>query len=627
MTYDEKLNQLARLYHRYATDFEAFARDQLVVRDHNTASLVPFQFNNGQKILHAVAEKQRKTKGYVRIIFLKARRFGGSTYVEGRFYWLTSLRPNRSTFIVGHEQDSTDTLYQMARLFHERNEIPPATKRSNMKELVFDTEDGREGLKSAYRLANAMNLDAGRSQGIHYLHGSECAYWRDGAALLSSLLTCVPDPPSESEIFLESTANGYGNRFQADVFAAYSEGAHPYMTIDGIPYAWSNPDTDWILVFIPWFAHGLYTLEFDTPEARDAFEVEISRPAFDRASLTWGLSEDRKLQDHFKLTLEQLHWRRWAIANKCNGSLDIFRQEYPSTVEEAFLTRGSNIFGKVLCDMLEENTREPALVGNLVDRMGVTKVRPDPNGYFRLWEKPSKLGTYVVTCDPGGGVKKSQEDENREPDPTSIDVWNHRTGVQCAQWHGHIDYGMIADLVEMVGNLYFRCPACVELMNHGYTVVNDLRKRQYPMYEAKPGEPGYLTNSKTKPVMIDDLATFAQDGNLQVRCRETVMEMRTFIEKNGKYGAESGCHDDRVISAALGGQMLKLLPKMLSPAEQEKRLGRQRDTSIGNYPVEHDRKPVKEPREREKDPEVTLGTWNSKTPEKRTDEVRITFTR
>ncbi len=99
----------------------------------------------------------------------------------------------------------------MAKLFHERNPLPPATRKSNSKELIFDTENGR-GLKSEYTLACARNLDAGRSQGIHYLHGSECAYWPDPETLCTSLLSCVPDPPTDSEVIFESTANGYGNR-------------------------------------------------------------------------------------------------------------------------------------------------------------------------------------------------------------------------------------------------------------------------------------------------------------------------------------------------------------------------------------------------------------------------------
>ena len=161
----------------WLNDFEKFAKDCLVVRDHNTSSLVPFKFNAPQKILHQIAEKQKVEKGRVRIVFLKSRRFGGSTYVEGRFYWRTALHYNKNTFIIGHENESTTTLFRMAQLFQERNPIPPSVLASNAQELRFDKADGT-GLKSEYRLATAKNVDAGRSQGIHYLHCSEEAFWQ-----------------------------------------------------------------------------------------------------------------------------------------------------------------------------------------------------------------------------------------------------------------------------------------------------------------------------------------------------------------------------------------------------------------------------------------------------------------
>jgi len=53
----------------------------------------------------------------------------------------------------------------------------------------------------------------------------------------------------------------------------------------------------------------------------------------------------------------------------------------------------------------------------------------------------------------------------------------------------------------------------------------------------------------------------ARDADIHLRSRETVSEMRTFLEKNGEYGAASGCNDDRVITAAIASQMMTLLPR------------------------------------------------------------------
>lgn len=556
----------------YLEDFELFSGDCLQIKDHVSSQIVPLKLNPGQRILHAVAEKQSKEKGYVRILLLKSRRFGGSTYVEARFYWKTSLSFNKNTFIIGHEQDSTDTLYQMATLYHQLNPIKPSTLKSNAKELMFDTEKGT-GLKSQYRLATAKNLSAGRSQGIHYLHDSEEAYWTNADILLPGLLACLPPPPAESECFRESTANGYGNLFQRDCFLAYAEGKFPYYKDSETEqvFAWENPGSEWVLAFIPWYVHDRYTLPFKSDQERDEFEVSVNKKVFVKDTMSWEEGEAAGLRSRFKLTLDQLHWRQWAIENICRGRVEVFHQEFPSTVEEAFLSEGSNVYGAELCDQVERECREPLIVGDVVDRMGVTKIRPNAHGGFKVWERPVEDQTYLMTIDSAGGLKASQKAERREPDPSCIDVWNHITGVQAAQWHGHIDYDVIAEMAEMIGKMYAQRDArgeyhnlptaCVEMNNHGYTVVAGLKARHYPMYEAKDGEPGWNTSSKTKPQMVDGLYEAARDGVLQIRCRETVSEMRTFVDKGGKFEAESGCHDERVDTAGMASQMMKLLPR------------------------------------------------------------------
>jgi len=571
----------------YIADFELYARECLVIKNHNTAELIPLALNSGQRILHRVAEKQKKECGYVRVILDKARRIGGSTYVEGRYYWRCSLNFNRNAFIIAHEEDSTNTLFSMARLFHERNPIAPPTRYSNKKELIFDTAKGR-GLKSEYSLACARNTDAGRSQGIHYLHGSEVAFWPDADTLLDGIMACVPPPPAETEIFLESTGNGFGNRFQKDVFSVFQEGKYPYYQEDGITYAWMSPGNEWVLVFIPWFVHEIYRRDFQTSAQREEFEKQLQVKVLNKEMMVWEECEALKLQKKYSLSLEQLHWREWAIENIFKGRIEKFRQEFPATVEESFLSKGSNVYPKELCDALDANCRSAIYTGDLVERMGKAQIKLNQYGHLSMWERPDMEKSYFMTIDPGGGLKDSQKKEKREPDPTAMDMWERKTGLQVAQWHGDIDYDLIADTAELFGRLYGHYedgaapvlpPACVELQNHGFTVVADLKRLHYPMFEAKEGEGGWLTTSKSKPVMVDGLYSCARNGSLQLMCRETVSEMRTYIEESGRFSAESGCHDDRVMSAAMASQMMLLLPVV----DFNRKTGKRRPGGFSNW--------------------------------------------
>ena len=52
-------------------------------------------------------EDQRRRTGKVRIVVLKGRQQGCSTYTEGRFYWLVSNRKGLRAYILTHEADAT----------------------------------------------------------------------------------------------------------------------------------------------------------------------------------------------------------------------------------------------------------------------------------------------------------------------------------------------------------------------------------------------------------------------------------------------------------------------------------------------------------------------------------------
>ena len=51
-----------------------------------TQGIQPFKLNVGQLYLHRKAEIQMLKRGFVRIDLLKARQWGGSTYIQGRCY-------------------------------------------------------------------------------------------------------------------------------------------------------------------------------------------------------------------------------------------------------------------------------------------------------------------------------------------------------------------------------------------------------------------------------------------------------------------------------------------------------------------------------------------------------------
>ncbi len=305
----------AEIRKRYATDFPFYASRNLWLRPkrklHNSdpgvgadpkkRGLVRLRMNRAQLYLHERAEQQARETGKVRLIVLKARQEGISTYVAGRFYWKETFRFGKRVFILSHEQDATDNLFQMVKRYHDNCHelLRPSTSRSNAKELAFDKLD------CDYRLATAKTKDIGRSQTIHYFHWSEVAFSPNAVDHQEGVLQAVPDEPG-TEVIMESTANGWDPVFYP-MWQDAMEGKGEYRP-----------------VFIPWF-----------------WMEEYSKPAPDRFQPD---ADEKTLMQVNDLTLNQIFWRRNKIDSDFKGDKSRFMREYPSDPEEAFQVTGTESF-------------------------------------------------------------------------------------------------------------------------------------------------------------------------------------------------------------------------------------------------------------------------------------------
>src|SRR5215475_5264443 len=73
---------------RLKTDLDYFARHALKLRP-KMGPLEPFVFNPAQQELHRIVQKQRDRTGRVRIVILKSRQLGISTYIAARLFHRT----------------------------------------------------------------------------------------------------------------------------------------------------------------------------------------------------------------------------------------------------------------------------------------------------------------------------------------------------------------------------------------------------------------------------------------------------------------------------------------------------------------------------------------------------------
>lgn len=283
---------------RLGNDLEFYARNCLFIRT-KSGRVEPFTFNRAQKYIHERLEEQKAKTGKVRALILKGRQQGCSTYVGGRFYHLTTWANGLRTFILTHEDQATQNLFEMVNRYHEHcpELVRPSTGAANAKELFFDKLD------SGYKVGTAGTKGVGRSSTLQLFHGSEVAFWPHADTHAAGVLQAVPDMAG-TEVILESTANGIGNFFHQ---------------------RWQDAESgasDFIPIFVPWFWQEEYTKEVGTDFTMDAEEQEYA--------------------EQYQLTDGQMAWRRNKIAELKDPVL--FKQEYPATAAEAFQMSGHDSY-------------------------------------------------------------------------------------------------------------------------------------------------------------------------------------------------------------------------------------------------------------------------------------------
>jgi hypothetical protein len=304
---------LIKVRRRFYEDFNFYSARALKVRSKDK-KIVPFALNTVQERFHREVEDQRRRTGRVRKIILKGRQQGFSTYVGGRTYWRDSQRSASKGMVLAHKADSTKALWEMYQRYHNNcpQQLRPSTKYASKKELSFDKLD------AAITVATAGGDGVGRGEMFTDVHASELAFWPDSSAAetLSGLLDCVP-PTDDTEVYIESTANGYNEFWRLWNEAVQGRG-------DFEPF------------FAAWFESPEYRAKVPEGFERTIEEIELVH--------LYGLDD------------EQLAWRRSKISDK---GIDKFKQEYPCTPEEAFINSGRPVFDPDQLTSLIEKAPEP----------------------------------------------------------------------------------------------------------------------------------------------------------------------------------------------------------------------------------------------------------------------------
>ncbi len=259
--------------------------------------------------------------------------------------------------------------------------------------------------------------------------------------------------------------------------------------------------------------------------------------AVDEASLTY---EERDLMAHRNLDLEQIGFRR-KIRADFRG---LARQEYAEDCESCFLASGDSVF--------ELSAIEARLATIL------PPVESRRNGELEIWLPPLRGKEYLVAVDPAGG--------GSEGDYSAAQVLELETGLQCAEFAGHVGGLELARLVTALAGEYNQAQLVVERNNHGSGVLALAETVcGYRRIYRQGGQAGWLTTSMSRPAALGRLDAGLVERPECFQSRRLLAECRSFVRlADGSFGARAGTHDDRVMAMAIGlGARAEMLGKLV----------------------------------------------------------------
>lgn len=280
----ERGGMLARLG-RFWTMCKANA---FLIRDIHE-NLVPLKPNLAQAMIHLAMMEQAARGEPIRLTILKARKEGASTWIQVWYAYLCAYYPNQNAVTIAHTGESTNEIFDIAR----RAASHHTERKSEVLYRAIRWDD-----ESKYYSMTAGGAAVGAGGTPSAVHLSEGPKWeRNKRETFYNILNALPLTPTSCAI-CEFTAKG------RELFFDHWEHSR-------------NSSEGYTALFLAWYLDDRLVVPVTYPLLHD--EEEIALVA-------------RAKRDGVELTDEMLQWRRLKIAEI---GADMFRQEFPSTPEEA----------------------------------------------------------------------------------------------------------------------------------------------------------------------------------------------------------------------------------------------------------------------------------------------------
>lgn len=575
---------------RMLHDFPYWAATCAYIKNKAGGEDMLFKLNRPQRRLVEKFEEMRTAGRPIRLILLKARQWGGSTCSQLYMAWLQLVhRRGLNSLIIAHQSVGSDEIKDMFDRMMDRypEELlyEPDEKPEKSAKRVEWVGKSRSMIRVTARnckikVGTAERPDSCRGGDYSLVHCSEVGIWKKTLGktpeqILRSACSGVLLQPLTMIVY-ESTANGTGNFFHREYEAA------------------RRGESQFSSLFISWFEIAQYSLPL-SPAEKEALAHRLiggrtqEAAASDReqpGSYLWWLWEKGA-------TLEAI---AWYISERSKYSEHgLMASEYPSDDVEAFVHSGARVFDRYKVENLRSRCSVPQYTGeidvpgwqdvssrHITDSQRAAMLRdvefiPLAGGGWKIWSLPDAAPMterYVAVVDVGGRSLKS--------DWSVIVVFDRAPMLQgdgpevVAQWRGHTDFDLLAWRAALAAKFYGEALLVIEsntletrdldrdtdgdqsnfLLNRLRDVYPNLYARPRSEEEVSRGVPsrfGFHTNIATKPMIIATLVKVIREGLYTERDEATLDEYLAYERRqNGSYGAIAGCHDDLLMTRAIG---------------------------------------------------------------------------
>ena len=444
----------------------------LHVFDKDKGKVVPFVLNDEQEILlDALLE-------YNRVVVCKARQIGCSTLIRAYFLWKTyvSIEPQTSV-ILSYTRDSADHLHSIDKDFYLALPQPLQRKLSKQSSRTLTFKDTKATLRSFTAGGKAGST---RSFTFSSAHISEFAFFDDQSDLLANVVASV----GNGQIVIETTPNGPGDKYHELVLGA--------------------PANGWHVCFFPWHKHKKYQKksQFHNPNVPEMDENEL------------------KIQKEEGLSKAQMYWRRTQVSTM---GIDKFKREYPSSIDEAFMSNTKLFYPTDVLDACD-----------ILEYKGHT------------WEDDERIlgDRYYMGVDVALGTGK---------DYSAIVIVS---GTSLQPVYIYRDNTILPeDLAEKVWNLYHEYEepnTIVEADGPGHTVLYRLKEWKVKrLFKQKNGK-DWHTRAENKLKIFDHVRSLLCNEMMESIPQVLWSEMRNCqLSDKGTPGHPKGGHDDVLMAFCL----------------------------------------------------------------------------